>query len=150
MKLKLLLFLCTALLATMAIGQTNDFTYNYDNAGNRISRGLTVKSAELPQNLLEQLSNDMTGDNIGDGFSGELKITVYPNPTTGKVSIETNGTELSDQIKLALFDIHGRQIINIQNADTNSEIDLTDRANGVYFLRVHTSNKVSDWKIIKQ
>lgn len=65
-------------------------------------------------------------------------IKIYPNPTSGILTIETENNGL----KIQIYDIRGVLIL-----ETNKNIiDLSSKANGVYF--VHVNGKV--FKVIKQ
>ena len=67
--------------------------------------------------------------------------TVYPNPTTGKVSVKMNSGEFKG---MDVFNIQGRLIVS---SDENS-IDLSDSPAGVYFIKLEGSSKT--YKIVKQ
>lgn len=93
--------------------------------------------------------------NVGyEDFSTQKNnISIYPNPTSGKFSI--NASELTNKIKLySLTDIYGKMILQ-QNIDLNNnnvfEIDLSKYKTGIYFLRLDTENQgIIFRKIIKK
>ncbi len=70
-------------------------------------------------------------------------ITVYPNPTTGRINIA--GTEGAQEINL--YDISGHKVL----AKTNTnEIDLSVYAPGVYVLRVVANGVSRQVRVVKQ
>ncbi|MBK7691734.1 MAG: T9SS type A sorting domain-containing protein [Bacteroidetes bacterium] len=71
-------------------------------------------------------------------------IFVYPNPTTGHITIEFP-PELK---KVGLFDMMGQQVMEIDLSYANSQYDLDigRLANGVYIL---TAKGYTNIKIIK-
>jgi len=79
-------------------------------------------------------------------------ISIYPNPTSGKFSI--NASQLSNTIKLySLTDMYGKMILQ-QSIDVNSnnvfEVDLSKYKTGIYLLRLDTENQgIIFKKIIK-
>lgn len=64
-------------------------------------------------------------------YEGVARLTVYPNPTTGKFMI----SGLTGFESLIITNMHGQEILNMQMTDNQSvEIDLSNSQNGVYFL----------------
>lgn len=70
----------------------------------------------------------------------ELSI-VYPNPTTSKVQIIPGST---NQVTWELYELNGRRVDNGQS----KELDLSDRPNGIYLLKIKGEPKVH--RIVKQ
>lgn len=64
-------------------------------------------------------------------FTEDSSVMVYPNPSDGILSVKSETSILS----LELFDIHGRLLQTSLNV---SALDISDRASGMYFLRVKT------------
>ncbi|MDI9339862.1 MAG: T9SS type A sorting domain-containing protein [Sediminibacterium sp.] len=83
-----------------------------------------------------------------------LQAIVYPNPTSGKIMVDGLGaynTTISIEVADVLGKIHARKVIDANKAAHAVEIDLSDVANGVYFLKLSTqSNKTGVIKIIKE
>ena len=84
----------------------------------------------------------LSGIGIEEGkFS--VQTSVFPNPTSGLVTIELNG-EVNGVIDYTLLDITGRQILNgswKKDSDNQRfELDMTRLTTGVYLLNIVTSN----------
>jgi len=105
-------------------------------------------------------NNPLFGDincilNLGyEDFSAQNNdISIYPNPTSGKFTINTS--ELTNTIKsYFLTDIYGKMILQ-KNIDWNNnyvfEIDLSKYNTGIYFLRLDTEYQgIIFRKIIKK
>ncbi len=75
-------------------------------------------------------------------------VAVYPNPTSGKVTVEFN-----EPIGLALYDMTGKQLTNLADNKALSPFtfDLNDQAlpQGIYFLQIKSGDAVSYQKILK-
>jgi hypothetical protein len=75
-------------------------------------------------------------------------VTVYPNPTTGKLTIE-----FTQPVSMTLYDMTGKQLTNIADIKTLSPFtfDLNEQAlpQGVYFLQIRSGDVVSYEKILK-
>ncbi|MFK7784684.1 MAG: T9SS type A sorting domain-containing protein, partial [Crocinitomicaceae bacterium] len=73
-----------------------------------------------------------------------LQLSVYPNPTSGVLSIQS--TEQITHIKL--YNLQG-QLVFEQDSQFSS-VDLTPFRKGMYWLRITTSNKQHERKVILQ
>ena len=69
-------------------------------------------------------------------------IVVFPNPTTGKLTIKT-----SLDITYILYDFTGKVLVEDSNKE---EIDITTLPNGVYFLSIRYGNKTFNKRIVKE
>jgi hypothetical protein len=75
-------------------------------------------------------------------------ITLYPNPTTGKILIVS---EPKDNIvkTISVTDVTGRAVYKLfNNATSTLELDLSALADGVYFYNILTPTGVQTGKII--
>lgn len=73
-------------------------------------------------------------------------ISIYPNPTTGLISITTNNNEPIQSIQL--FQLNG-QIVNSYNVTTNGQVtQINDLTRGVYILKILRIEGVLNRKII--
>lgn len=71
-------------------------------------------------------------------------IPIYPNPTTGIFTIETNTSE--KQI-VQLLDVNGRLVLN-QNINGKTIIDATNLNEGFYNLIIKNSNRIVNKKLV--
>lgn len=67
------------------------------------------------------------------------EISVYPNPTTGVVSI-SNGKPHS-QVEVEVLDIFGRRVRSLSSDSDTFNLDLTDLVNGTYLLQIKVGSK---------
>lgn len=68
-------------------------------------------------------------------------VVLYPNPVTSVLNIEAQGIQ-----EVNVLDVNGRTVMT---ANSN-RIDMSNLANGVYFVRVITTEGVSTQKIAKK
>jgi hypothetical protein len=89
----------------------------------------------LVQNYAGVGINDLSNDNV---------LSLYPNPTNGKISICTNtrGGEIS------IYNGFGEKIFLQTNQTEKSEIDLSNQPNGLYFLQLKTEQGITSRKIV--
>ena len=75
----------------------------------------------------------------------ESRLEVYPNPFRNQLIIETD----LDVYSIQLLDVHGRLILETNPTGSRSEISTESLANGVYLIRINTSNAVIIRRVIK-
>ena len=96
--------------------------------------GCTAGSPQLPQNKttgLPAVNNEEEG------------IFIYPNPTTGKITIE-HPASLKEAF---ILDLMGKKVRQIHlSSENKSDIDISDLPNGVYIFYVAG---YTNFKIIK-
>ena len=74
----------------------------------------------------------------------ELKL--YPNPTTSCTTVETEGLK-----HVELYDNEGRRLADYTDPSGNKlNIGVEHLPSGIYFLRIHTSERVTIQKLIKK
>jgi len=75
-----------------------------------------------------------------------LSVAVLPNPTNGKITINTNVSTG----KAVVFDLVGKQILSENIVDGQAEIDLSGYADGVYFVNIYDDGGVKTVKVVKR
>ncbi len=79
----------------------------------------------------------------------ENSVNTYPNPSTGIFTIETEGN-----FDVTITDISGKVIYSTDKAclvsTSTLQIDLSNNANGIYFIKFQNNETVKTVKIIKQ
>jgi len=124
--------------------QAQKVGYDYDLAGNRITRKLVTldnpnyakQHVDPPAPVEEQL--------------GERKITVYPNPTRGSLAVEITGGDQNDQMILSVFSSQGVQLQNRRVTAITTPVNMSAYPSGWYILRLQVGDKMTEFKIIKQ
>jgi hypothetical protein len=89
-----------------------------------------------------------TTDGVPTAFGGLFKV--YPNPTTGKFTLELSVSHLSDIVRVEIFGIRGEKILSKEvPAEKYQEFSLTDAPVGLYFVRVYAGDKAETIKLVK-
>jgi|GEM_PF-5370546 len=87
------------------------------------------------QNLATQI---ITHDNL---------ITVYPNPATSNITI----TAQNEIQKIELYDVQGRLVLeHLARSEKSINLDISDRATGMYFLKITTAKGSKLEKLVKE
>lgn len=142
MKRKHLLF-TLFLLFSVCAHAVDTVSFDYDEAGNRISRKVVpvyikVKSNQNPHPapIVEEM--------------GERKIIVYPNPTKGALAVEVTGGDPKDEVRIILFSAQGIILQNIAAKVGKTPMDLSNYPDTWYILRVVAGENKVEFKVVKQ
>ncbi|MGZ5282970.1 MAG: immunoglobulin-like domain-containing protein, partial [Bacteroidia bacterium] len=90
-----------------------------------------------------------TVTSVGKQIGLDKLVKVYPNPNTGKFTVEAN-LPATEQVRISITNLLGQEVAVISNGAMNTNtfsIDLSDQKAGVYMLTV-TTNKQSTTKRI--
>ena len=82
-----------------------------------------------------------------DNLLSNESISIYPNPSNGKITVEILHPIKESDLKI--FNIDGQEIIEKQIMEGKTEIDIKKLTNGVYFVKLTTDKFVGVIKIIK-
>jgi aminopeptidase N len=109
---------------------SNEFSYNIPN-------DKTVKSLSFDPNnwLLATATIAYSPNSIAD-FPCENLITVFPNPTTGKLQLTSDELQ---EISIEVFDIYGKKLSSNHHilSSSNPLINISHLSSGLYFLRIN-------------
>ena len=77
-------------------------------------------------------------------FEFDESVTVSPNPTNGNININSRFNIKS----IELYDVQGRILETV--IGNKNVIDISDKTNGIYFLKINTENGSKVEKIVKE
>lgn len=89
-------------------------------------------------------------NNLSTDTFGLKDFKLYPNPNTGNFSIEFN-SETSNDIKISIYDIQGRQILDktYQNTGMFSQnLQLNNVQSGIYLVNINDGDRKEIRKVI--
>jgi hypothetical protein len=75
----------------------------------------------------------------------KLDYLIYPNPTNGRLSIESN----TPTCLMTIFSIEGKPLVNIALQEGVNSIDLNNLKSGIYIIKFENSSNVIIRKLIK-
>ncbi len=83
------------------------------------------------------------------GSTLQSPLKVYPNPTTGNFILELTGEV--DNVTVDIYGMCGEKVLTEVLCEQHKhEFSLSDKPNGIYFVRITTGGKAETAKIIKQ
>lgn len=68
---------------------------------------------------------------------------IYPNPTTGLLTIESKGME-----QISLYNVFGQEVLCKEVKGEHATIDLGEFTHGIYLLRISSTNKIQTKQIV--
>lgn len=81
----------------------------------------------------------------------EVGMSIYPNPTKERLTIQLDDSYQFDQLIIQVLDINGRQAIDTKTALKRTTINMGDLDKGVYIVRVSNGSQIiSTSKVILQ
>jgi hypothetical protein len=99
--------------------------------------------------LKVQLGTATKPGDVNAETSSKKLTNVYPNPAHDKLNINITGYEGVSEIRV--LDVNGKQLATQRTAQTNSIMDISKFARGIYLVKIYTSNgEVINRKIVKQ
>lgn len=66
-------------------------------------------------------------------------VVTYPNPTKDNITLKIS-LEITEELKLEIFDVTGYRIKEIRNLPHNCKIDLSGYSAGVYIFKISSDN----------
>lgn len=122
-------------------------SYAYDADGNRVSRTVWLGNDREDRSQ----SSDTTKTVRYTDCIDECEISIYPNPTSGRVNVGmTSATEDGVAFTAALFSPSGALITRRDAGTAPAEFDLSGMPPGVYLLELRLGTESRTWKIIKE
>lgn len=144
---------------TLTANQQQGATYQWINCDNKQAiigenkRIFTPKSTGNYSVIVSTSSCSDTSSCVNVSLTGvnnaktsSFKISIYPNPNNGKFVLEANG--INTKYDITITDILGKLVYSQQNQNPKSEIDLSVKTNGTYFIQIKTENEVFNQKVI--
>lgn len=124
--------------------------FNAENMGNDIDIMDFMDPDAMTNFASDIFIDDITitsTSHTGISEHGNL-ISVSPNPTSDIVRCSLNGL---NNVRLQVLDLYGKLLMEQTITNSAAEIDLSDKASGVYFLRVVDGHNVlTTQKVIRR
>lgn len=158
----------------LQINEDSKLILSYDDAGNQkqrfyceeegfcsppapTSRMINEEGVKMQEEqgvvVAEQTDVPLLGEEINEETNLQnVKHTIYPNPTNGRVTIQLTGKDYNLTNSINICSVTGSIVkrININNPTNQIELDVSNLPSGTYFIHMHFSNgNVINEQIIK-
>jgi hypothetical protein len=82
-----------------------------------------------------------------DNLSNNSNVNIFPNPATDVINVLI--TSIEDVTEIVVLNIIGEVIYNNKNVTSRiNKVDMSQQANGVYFVKVKSGDKIITEKVI--
>ncbi|TKS55769.1 carbohydrate-binding protein [Mesohalobacter halotolerans] len=84
-------------------------------------------------------------------FLNDIEPSVFPNPVKNVLFVTTNSST-TERVPIEIYDLNGRLLFSkiYKNSDNRLQIDMSGLKNGIFILKITTTEKTYNFKIIKQ
>ena len=115
------------------------------NRANANSKNWNLYGYYETTNIHYGITNTTGSYVCGTGIeSVESTVSIYPNPVRDILNIKSDNTIES----LELYDALGRLVVRKNTVSDNISIDVSNLNNGIYILKLHTTNGIGRYKIV--
>ncbi len=161
-KIKLVSLIVFFLSCSLSVSSQNEITfeYNYDAAGNRITRCvIELKKYEVIDTLqysgdISDNYNPMEQPQMGNSYDfniSDISISIFPNPVHGLLYVEIQGIKDATQVvSYDILDTGGKSINSGSLNDFINELDFSLLPPSIYFVRLKYGMGVREFKVIKE
>ena len=77
-------------------------------------------------------------------------LIVYPTHTTGTITIKNINNEKGSESLIQVYNTIGSLLFVKNTFDKSFKIDISDKSQGVYIIKVIQDGKMNDFKVIKE
>ncbi len=144
--------LCIGETATLTAGGANSYSWSTTDATPVVTVAPTTNTSYTVTgttslgcsniSVFTQSVSSCAGLNT---FSSSFeKLVIYPNPSTGKLFIETGLT----RFELTVYDVQGKVLVKGNIDDANTVVDLSEFGKGLYTIKLFCSSDLLVKKIV--
>jgi hypothetical protein len=96
------------------------------------------------------LPSVVTGEEEPAIVSGTMSFVIYPNPTSGRFTLEMKRGETVGNVKVEIFGMRGEHIMSGEmTGERKHEFSLSDLPHGLYYVKIVAGNHVEIFKLVK-
>ncbi|MFN4083897.1 MAG: T9SS type A sorting domain-containing protein [Bacteroidia bacterium] len=125
---------------TLDIGQQGEFKGDFvpNGISGTGSATITITSRKFPANTDTLKYTVNAWVTSVKNVSKSTELSLFPNPAKDKISVKYQTRE---NISIDIYNVLGSKVKNINHSGMETEINITDLKNGVYFIRFNDGNK---------
>jgi hypothetical protein len=80
---------------------------------------------------------------VSELIEGKLVNKVYPNPTSGNVTIEVSDLTFNDKSVVKIYDAMGREVATTAMLGGKAELNFENYSKGIYTFTVSNKNTIA-------
>lgn len=124
---------------SISVSPTLTGSYNYTVTGSTAAGCSRAKSISI-------VVFACTG--IDEASAGSTGVSVYPNPSDGLLNLKFES--LQNNTAIDLYDATGRLVLSHKATGQELQLDLSDYASGLYYIKVKSGQAVETLKVVKE
>jgi photosystem II stability/assembly factor-like uncharacterized protein len=134
--------------------------YKTNNGGNSWSQCLTGTHSLNAMFFVDNMPGYAVGNGIvlkytnttgiADNLLSDVNINLYPNPATDKLSVEVPFGIFSDKSAVSIYSVQGQLLLQNKINTERTELNISELANGVYFIKLTTLDGSLVRKFVKE
>ena len=136
------LFCLLFFMSSLSVFSQERIRYAYDQAGNRVKREIVLNIA--PKSARQAPNPEAVFYDVLDGET----VKISPNPS-GIIRVSIPGMKTESGSVVEVYTAGGISVLKKHFSGMETEVDISNRPQGVYLLRVTVCEKSITWKIIK-
>ena len=107
----------------------------------------TVKAIAVKAGMINSEVVMATYDITTGIYDVQQNVSIYPNPTDGNITLDLSGLNAKT---VELFSMNGQLLNTVVPTTETMTMSLSQYANGIYFVRIHSDKGVTTQKIVKK
>ena len=134
--------------APLVTGQNFTITAPSIPAGLIVQYGFTIKGLNAnPATQSTSLGNVVVGpiQLSSDSFNKKNELSLYPNPTSNKLTVEA----AQDIQSIAIYNVVGQEVKTIAPSCSVYSLDVSSLENGIYILKKQSNGIITSKRFIK-
>jgi len=76
-----------------------------------------------------------------------VEVSVFPNPASSLLNIETNTH--TDACVISIYDMHGHLLKKLKSTGAKTQVNISDLADGMYYIRIDFTKSSMIKKFVK-
>ncbi len=100
----------------------------------------------LPPSLVSTVT---AGEQEQPSLAVSPKFNIYPNPTTGRFTLEQKGEKQYGKLKIEIYGMRGEKLLNAaMTGEKSHEFSLSEMPDGLYFVKVVAEDYAETLKLV--
>jgi hypothetical protein len=124
-------------------GQTIYLEDTYQNIIHDLTASAYIFTQDAVENLNDRFVLRFTNAALSNEETALNEVKVYPNPSTGVFNIAYYGSET---LQYTVYDLTGKTLMS----GTGNQINLSNRAIGIYFAKITDGTAVRTLKLVRE
>ncbi len=78
-------------------------------------------------------------------------INVYPNPSSGRITIDLGGDDIvTENLRIEIYNVIGKPVLKSLSDGQKTDLDISLLPKGIYFVKIYDGNSVHTSKILRR